>query len=171
MVSLVPTSPWKFLPTFSDAVYWWLEMAFSEHDIRRLLEPRATVEIRSKLAALWEHCDERATQICDLDQVRRDVGEILTVKLKDKLGENEYRKQLLREFAENQNKPRSQQMPFLEQIVKICEPVRPVRTKPVSVNASSVASLRPEPKRRGRPPKAKTGGNVVAMTTEGERHV
>lgn len=163
MVSLVRASPWKFLPTFAAAVHWWLELAFSEYEIRRLLDPRAVVEIRCKLASLWEHCDERATNSCDLEQVRRDVGEILNVKLRNKIGEAEYRRQLLRQFAAEQDKPLAEQTPFLKQIVKLCEPVKPVRTKPVAVTAENAASLQPAPKRRGRPPKPKTGGNVVAI--------
>ncbi|GMV31981.1 MAG: hypothetical protein AMXMBFR59_41060 [Rhodanobacteraceae bacterium] len=78
----LPLAVWTDLPTFAGAIEHWLQQdAFNEWQIAYLLDPRAVVVIRAKLAMLWAFCDERHSFSCDMEATRRAVTVFLQRKL------------------------------------------------------------------------------------------
>lgn len=79
----LPLAVWSDLPTFAGSIEHWLQQdAFNEWQINHLLDPRAAVAMRAKLAMLWAFSDERQSFECDLEATRRAVCEFLRRKLR-----------------------------------------------------------------------------------------
>lgn len=79
----LPLAAWSDLPTFAGAIeHWLLHDAFNKAQINHLLDPRAAVAMRAKLAMLWAFSDERQSFECDLEATRLAVCEHLRRRLR-----------------------------------------------------------------------------------------